>query len=66
MTDRATALLDAARNLYRLRYSEAARNAADELERLDMTQVDEDERQPWTFAYKRHVADIIDRAFRYR
>jgi hypothetical protein len=52
--------------LYRATYSEAARIAADELERLDMTQVDEDERQPWTFAYKRHVAEIIDRAVRVR
>ena len=42
------------------RRSFAAQECADQLEALDMSQVDESERQLWTPAYKDRVTQIID------
>ena len=42
------------------RRSFAAQECADALEALDIGQVDESERQPWSPAYKDRVTAIID------
>lgn len=43
----------------RPRHIDAAYDCADDLERLDMTQTEEAERQSWSPAYKAKVAAII-------
>lgn len=41
--------------------SSSIRWCVDELEALDIGQVDESERQPWDYAYKNRVMEIINR-----